>query len=93
MTPMEGMLITAIAALAAAVVAVWKKGDVAERRCDEDRKLLWEAVLATQKKTCSVENCFERTPCQSPTLGQLLERKKEREKVKNLQRAIDSSEK
>jgi len=50
-------LITAIASLSAAVVAVWRKGDVAERRCDEDRKLLWEAIKEQNSRSCKVANC------------------------------------
>ncbi len=72
----EQGLIAAVGALAVAVVALWRKGEVAERRCDEDRARLWEFILGMKRHSCSVEECDERVPLESPKLKDLLTKKK-----------------
>lgn len=56
----EQAFLAAISAMAAAIVALWRKGEASERRCHEDRDRLWAALLEQNKMTCSISNCIVR---------------------------------
>jgi len=56
----EQAFLAAISAMAAAIVALWRKGEASERRCHEDRDRLWAALLEQNKASCSISECLVR---------------------------------
>lgn len=56
----EHVLIAGITAVAGALVFVYKDNKDSTRRCDEDRKKLWEALEKLSNQTCSLTDCVSR---------------------------------
>jgi hypothetical protein len=56
----EQALLAAISALAAAVVALWRKTSKDAERCWEDRRDLWRMVMEQNRVSCSKSQCGAR---------------------------------
>lgn len=67
------ILLGAISVLAGAIGVLWKRDQArvnreldelyaAIKKCDEERALLWKAVIKLQGGSCSVVDCDERCP-------------------------------